>query len=112
MRKVKSRKRELELEIREDPIIGETRIVWGSGGEARLLLFRGNYIGINLRNVPNSWSLLHLDMTIRQRCGQPTYDSLRNIFFLSANADQNTKSARVVFEDPQKASTAFQVSAI
>ncbi|XP_059353084.1 uncharacterized protein LOC130692190 [Daphnia carinata] len=107
-RKVASRKRELELEIREDPVIGETRIVWGCGGEARLLLFRGNYIGLNFKNVPNAWSLLDVDMIIRQKCSQFTKDSVRNLFFLSNNAGEKTKTARVVFDDPQKASAALK----
>lgn len=107
-RKVISRKRELELEIREDPVIGETRIVWGCGGEARLLLFRGNYIGLNLKNMPNAWSLLDVDMIIRQKCSQLIRDSLRNIFFLSNNSGEKTKTARVVFDDPHKASTALK----
>ena len=36
------RKKELELEVREDPLVGETRIVWGCGGEAKVLLFLGH----------------------------------------------------------------------
>ena len=106
---MESRKTELELEIREDPVVGETRIVWGCGGEAKLLLFYGHYVGINLRNVPNSWNLSDVDVTVRQKFSQSTKDSFRNLFFLPKNADQQNKTARIVFDDPYKAAIALQV---
>jgi hypothetical protein len=106
---VQSRKTELEQEIIEDPVVGETRIVWGCGGEAKFLLFFGNFIGITLRNVPNSWNLSDVDITVRQKLSQPTKDSFRNVFFLPKNADQKYKTARIFFDDPHKAATALQV---
>jgi hypothetical protein len=75
------------------------------------LLFYGNFIGITLRNVPSSWNLSDVDITVRQKLSQPIKDSFKNIFFLPKNADQTNKTARILFNDPYKAATALQVIA-
>lgn len=108
-RKVETRKTDLELQVREDPVVGETRIVWGCGGEAKLLLFHGDYVGINIRNVPNSWTLTDVELLIRQKLSQPIKDAVRELIFLPKNTDQKSRSARIVFGDPIQAATAFQV---
>lgn len=98
------------MEIREDPIVGETRVVWGYGGEARYLLFSGDYISINIRNVPYSWNLSDINYTIGQKLSRPIKDSIRNLFFLPRVEDQQKKTARIAFDDAQKAATALQVN--
>lgn len=97
------------MEIREDPIVGETRIVWGLGGEARYLLFSGDYIAINIRNIPSSWNLSDVDYTVGQKLSRPIRDSIQNLFFLPRVQDQQTKTARLTLDDAKTAATAFQV---
>lgn len=108
-RRVDNRKRDLEMEMREDPIVGETRIVWGCGGEAKYLLFTGDYISINIRNVPNPWNLTDVQLIVNQKLTVDDRNSVRNLFFLPKSNNQNTKSARIVLDNPLKAATVFQV---
>ena len=109
-RRVQSRKTDLELEVREDAIVGETSIVWGCGGVAKLLLFQGDYLGINIRNVPYYWTLSDVDLTVRTKFSQSTKGSIRDLHFLPRTADQNSRTARIVFDNPTKAATAFLVN--
>ena len=111
-RRIKARKLELESEIREDPIVGDTRIVWGCGGEAKMLMFRGDFIGIHIQNVPLSWNLSDVHYTVSQKISQPIKDSLQNVLLLPANSDRSSKTARLIFDDPSKADTAFTVKYI
>ena len=108
-RRVDNRKAELELLIREDDLVGETRIVWGCGGEGKLLLFSGDYIGVNVHNIPKNWSLVDLDLTARRKLNQPLKESIRNLFFLPTNDDQSKKSGRIIFNDPQTTLAAVKV---
>jgi len=109
-RLVNNRKAELESVMREDSLIGETRIVWGCGGEGKVLLFSGDYIGINIRNVPKTWSLVDLDFTLRRKLSQQMKVSICNLFFLAKSDDQSKKSARVIFNSPLIAAAAIKVS--
>lgn len=101
------RKRELELEVREHAVIGETRIVWGCGGEAESFLFCGEFIGINIRNVPDSWSLKDVRLALHKKLSRP--DAIRDLFFTQQNPGRGKRSARIVFGCPQIASTSLKV---
>lgn len=107
-RRVDARKKELELEIREDPLVGETRIVWGCGGEAKVLLFREDFVGISIRKIPNGWSLADVKYVIEQKLSPLAKESIRNFFFLYAT-NQGKQSARILFDCPKIASAALKV---
>lgn len=111
-RRINARKRELELEIREDSIVGETRIVWGCGGEAKLLMFHGQYITINVQNVPITWRLSDVIFTVSQKLSQPVKGSLRDVVLLPQFPNRNDKTARIIFDDPKIAATGFKVDVI
>ena len=103
------RKKELELEVREDPVVGETRIVWGCGGEAKVLLFLGEFIGIKIHKVPSSWSLTEVDFIVKQKLSPELAGSIRNLFLIPKASDGGKKTAKVIFDCPQKATAALQV---
>ena len=108
-RLVSNRIAELESSVREDSLIGETRIVWSCGGEGKMLLFSGDYVGINIHNVPKTWSLVDLNLTLRRKLSKKTKDSVRNQFFLVNCEDRSKKSARVIFDSPPSAAVALKV---
>lgn len=104
-----NRKAELEAMVREDSLIGETRIAWSCGGEGKMLLFSGDYIGINISNVPKTWSLVDLNLTLCRKLSQQTKGSVRNQFFLPNCEDRSKKSARIIFDSPPSAAAALKV---
>ena len=103
------RKKELELEVREDPLVGETRIVWGCGGEAKVLLFLGEFVGIRIHKVPSSWTLTDVDFIVKQKLSPELAGSIRNLYLISKASDGGKKTAKVIFDCPQKATTALKV---
>jgi hypothetical protein len=96
--------------IREDSLSGETRIVWSCGGEGKMLLFSGDFIGINIRNVPKNWNLVDLDLNVRRKLSQQMKESISDLFFLLKSEDQPKKSARIIFDSPLIAAAAIKAS--
>ena len=105
---MESRKKELELDVREDPVVGETRIVWGCGGEAKVLLFLGEFVGIRIHKVPSLWSLTEIDLIVKQKLSPELAGSIRNLSLVSKTSGGGKKTATVIFDCPQKATTALQ----
>jgi hypothetical protein len=96
----------LRSEVREDPLSGETRLVWGCGGRAEMLLFEGEFLGINVRRVPKTWTME--DVIVRINCPISS-EAIRDSFFLSKSENPAFQTARILFTCRKKASETLKV---
>ena len=90
--------------MREDPLSGETRLVWGCGGRAEMLLFEGEFLAINVRRVPKTWTMDDVIVNYLSSSG-----AIRDSFFLSKSENPAFQTARILFTCRKKASQTLKV---
>ncbi len=103
---VEQERRRLRSEVREDPLSGETRLVWGCGGRAEMLLFEGEFLAINVRRVPKTWKME--DLCTKFNCLSSS-ETIREAFFLSKSESPAFQTARILFTCRKKASETLKV---
>lgn len=99
-KRIEEAKEMLKKEVVEEVVIGNTRAVYGIGGVLTDFLFEGEYISINLRNLPNDWTQERIMKIASQ------YGNIRDCTLVSQGAE-NTKWSKVTFMKKSEAKAAF-----
>lgn len=77
-----------------------------------MMLFHGDFVGVNIVSIPSSWNLNDVNNIVRQRLSQPVRDSIRDIFFTSKKEIQQKQCVRIIFDQQSNAASALKVSFI
>ncbi len=93
----------LKKEILEEVTVGSTRAVYGRGGQVELLLFAKEYISINIRNIPEEFTIGELQKLSAQ------YGDVRECKLIPSSNSTNKKQwAHITFSTVEAAKKALR----